>query len=147
MLQEPRIAKVRPTANILLTNAIDASFTCVAACKTPTIKPATKAANNAGPEIKQVSKIALRNSSTAPSVVTAHPLARARESRKAGRREGARPRVLLFERASWGHHAGRVGEGGLRAGDSANPKTFSRNLPAFPPSCSLVRESCVAPEY
>src|SRR5438552_18089610 len=69
MLQEPSTAKVSPTAKSLLTKLIEASFTWVAACKTPTIKPAINAANNAGPAIRQQTKNAFRKSSTAPSVV------------------------------------------------------------------------------
>ena len=65
---------------------------CVAACKTPTIRPATKAANNAGPAINAQMKNALRNSSTAPSVVTcssAECCRRRGSSRRRARRAGA----------------------------------------------------------
>src|SRR6476646_4381285 len=90
MLQEPSTAKVRPTAKSLLTKLIEASFTCVAACKTPTIKPAISAANSAGPAIRQHTKNAFRKSSTAPSVVifdSARTQIFSQEDRKIGRSE------------------------------------------------------------
>src|SRR5689334_18147669 len=69
MLQEPSTANVKPTAISLLTKLIEASFTCVAACNTPTTRPAINAANSAGPAMRQQTKKAFRKSSTAPSVV------------------------------------------------------------------------------
>src|SRR5882724_7232601 len=92
ILQEPSTAKVSPTASSLLTKLIEASFTCVAACKTPTIKPAINAANSAGPAIRQQTKNAFRKSSTAPSVVMNR--SRRLEISHGGREDGRYTRFL-----------------------------------------------------